>query len=181
MRGMKGFKLALIYYISSMMPMYLFLIISLDKFKLYKSIEIICFTVFILIVIWIIIALYLLRLMKKAALKYERSDLFEVSELRQVNEGVIQVIFTYASPSVLNTFTSNLWLYLFGIIILNILIFYLYYNSTSYLQNITLFLSRYNFYQNKDGKILFSKSKRIRNNSESIKVLAISDFIYMED
>lgn len=116
MRGMKGFKLALIYYISSMMPMYLFLIISLDKFKLYKSIKIIGFTIFILLVIWIIIASYLLRLMKKAALKYERSDLFEVSELRQVNEGVIQVIFTYASPSVLNTFTSNLWLYLFGII-----------------------------------------------------------------
>lgn len=180
MRGFKSLKLAIIYYISAMMPTLFFLIFSLNKFKLYASNWCIPILVIILILVWISISFLLNVCIKKSIKKEKIGVSFDNTKLKQINEGIIQVVFTFASPSFLNLFTDNIYIYIGAIILFHITMFYLYYNSTTYLPNVTLFLKNFHAYQNNDGQILFSKDKNIRNNTEKIDAFALSDFICIE-
>ena len=181
MRGIKSIILAIIYYVSAMLPSFLFLVTILIwqnfKLQIWSWFLIVC----IYTLVWMICKKALVWKMSKTANKYNESISIESKCLKQVNEGLVQIVFMYASPAIVNTFLGDIIFYVISILILHTALLFLYYNSSTYLPNIVLFTGGYHAYQLDNGSVLFSKQKTLKNTIGDIRVKIISDYIYLED
>ena len=181
MRGIKSIILAIIYYVSAMLPSFLFLVTILIwqnfKLQIWSWFLIVC----IYTLVWMICKKALVWKMSKTANKYNESISIESKCLKQVNEGLVQIVFMYASPAIVNTFLGDIIFYVISILILHTALLFLYYNSSTYLPNIVLVTGGYHTYQLDNGSVLFSKQKTLKNTIGDIRVKIISDYIYLED
>ena len=108
MRGIKSIILAIIYYVSAMLPSFLFLVTILIwqnfKLQIWSWFLIVC----IYTLVWMICKKALVWKMSKTANKYNESISIESKCLKQVNEGLVQIVFMYASPAIVNTFLGDI-------------------------------------------------------------------------